>query len=626
MKNWSREEFLQLNIPMNLEKVNESEFIMEEKTIENGVYCHSLYQCCVKQPREKIYLTEGTMPSVNPQGKLLAFWREQQLIVRNLFSAEERNLGKFKRPGRICWSQQGKQVIFTAFFEFAKEPENLPELSEVCWIDRLAFKSDEKGIYDGSYRQVYVVDCTDGKIRKLTDSKIDFSNADFLDEYTAICTAVQKDSDISDFADVCCIDLNTLEQKWTAGPGGPIMQLVAEQPKTVLLLSHRNEYWEATNFKLYRLDIASGKLEELFFPLDRSIGNYCLNDIGLNRNAPAVRILKDSGKIWVNVTDGYCTELYELGEKSIRQLTQNQRVIMEYLDMDGGILQLYSEVNVPAVIEYQKNGTMVEIWNENAEYNTIKTWSFLYPNSEGNNQIGYCFLPEKKTLKGMVLDIHGGPHFCHGLAFSIDVHTLTARGYGVCYCNPAGSQGFGQNLSRASYHDWGGKDCQDLLNCVKQVKKESVFSKLKWAVKGGSYGGYMVNWLLGHTQDFVCGISERSTCNRYSQAGTSDCAFRYGKFEFEGFPWENEQSYMLRSPITYVKNITTPVLLIHGDADMNCPISQSEEFYSALKLEGKKAYFARFRGANHSFAITGKPQSRLERYHLLEWWLDYCFN
>jgi D-3-phosphoglycerate dehydrogenase len=290
--------------------------------------------------------------------------------------------------------------------------------------------------------------------------------------------------------------------------------------------------------------------------------------------------------------------------------------------MGTGILMITSEVNNPASILYYHDGSYQILRQQENVFCDAAIEEFTYPGHNGEAFTGYLFYPEKKPLNGIVLDIHGGPHYCYGLGYSIDVHLMTEAGYAVVYSNPAGSQGNGEMIARASYHDWGGKDYQDLTSCVQRVMQLPRFSGLKLAVKGGSYGGYMVNWMIGHTDIFTCAISERSTCNRYSQAGTSDCAFRYGKFEFEDFPWEHCDSYMEHSPITYVKNVKTPVLLIHGDYDMNCPISQSEEWYSALKLENKEVYFARFKGQNHGFAVKGDPVCRKERYQLLLWWLN----
>ena len=360
--------------------------------------------------------------------------------------------------------------------------------------------------------------------------------------------------------------------------------------------------------------------EEIPLPLDRSMGNYVIVDSGLKKSADSLHYGSNSSEIYALYTDGYRTKICCIQGNCVSKTMEDDQVILEYLVFAENLLLLKTGLNLVAGL-YLGEQT---IWEKNESYREIRSTPFSYAGYDGTLRQGYVMQQEDTECKGIVLDIHGGPHFCHGLAFSVDVHCLTQAGYAVVYCNPAGSQGAGEALTRASYHDWGGKDYRELMNAVLAVDKLSQFAgkSLQWAVKGGSYGGYMVNWIIGHEDKFACAISERSTCNRYSQAGTSDCAFRYGKFEFDGFPWEHTEHYMGKSPITYVKKINTPVLLIHGENDRNCPIEQSEEFFSALRLEEKEAYFARFPRQNHGFSITGAPGARQDRYRLLVWWLD----
>lgn len=670
MKKWKTDEFENLKIPMNISKIDEESFVFEVKTVENGEYIHRLYRVRLDNPGEYEYIDEGTMPAVfcgkigtlqldavegmpaageNRFGSVtemleyenssaptvtIAYWIDDSLAVMNLHTKEKKILGKYKKHSAISWSKDGRMLTFTAACSFEKVPEDVPHMNTALWIDRTKFKSDEKGIYDGSYEQVYVVDARTGEATVITKEKTDYANAVFVGDDKVAFTAVLKDTDFSDFTSIQIYYYKIDAIETIPGPGGPVTEVAVESDGNMLyIISHDNRYWEATNFRLYSIDLRSAfnekKCTEIRTGLDRSIGNYVLNDVGLNRTAPIIRFGSTAGEVYINVTDGFCTDIYKTGNSGALRITSHDCVIMEYIVMDGGIMMIYSAVNEVAKIVYYKAGSSVDIWNENESYEPVDALKFEYPGAGGGCYTGYCMLPAKiesmgnYDIKGLVLDIHGGPHYCHGLAYSNDVHNLVAAGYGVVYCNPAGSQGVGEELARESYHDWGGKDYIDLLNCQRSAQQLPGFEKLPWAVKGGSYGGYMVNWIVAHTDIFTCAVSERSTCNRYSQAGTSDCAFRYGKFEFEGFPWDNCESYMFRSPITYVKNVNTPILLIHGDTDMNCPVSQSEEFYSALKLENKEVYFARFKGQKHAFAISGTPESRKERYGLIVWWLDH---
>jgi dipeptidyl aminopeptidase/acylaminoacyl peptidase len=153
-------------------------------------------------------------------------------------------------------------------------------------------------------------------------------------------------------------------------------------------------------------------------------------------------------------------------------------------------------------------------------------------------------------------------------------------------------------------------------------------AKLPWVdsdrmgVTGGSYGGYMTNWITGHTNRFKAAVSCRSTCNRFSQFGTSDAAYMNGEFEFDGDPWDNPEAYLSRSPIMYVRNVETPLLLIHSEGDLRCPISQAYEMFVALKKLKKTVAMVSFPGEDHNLSRTGKPLYRVERLEYIVAWFD----
>lgn len=132
----------------------------------------------------------------------------------------------------------------------------------------------------------------------------------------------------------------------------------------------------------------------------------------------------------------------------------------------------------------------------------------------------------------------------------------------------------------------------------------------------------MTNWMVTQTDLFRAAVTMRSTCNRMSQFGTSDAAYRNGQFEFDGDPWDNPAAYLDRSPIMYVRNVVTPVMIIHSEEDLRCPIGQAEEFFVALKKTGKTAVMVRFPGENHELSRSGKPSNRIERLEYIAAWFD----
>ncbi len=143
-------------------------------------------------------------------------------------------------------------------------------------------------------------------------------------------------------------------------------------------------------------------------------------------------------------------------------------------------------------------------------------------------------------------------------------------------------------------------------------------------VTGGSYGGFMTNWLLGHNDRFKAGVTDRCVSNLASMFGASDVGWMFGDDDFEAVPWDNLEKLMFYSPITYVKNITAPLLIVHSEQDLRCSIEQAEQLFTALKYLGRETRFVRFEDQSHGLSRGGHPRLRLERLrHGLQWFEKY---
>lgn len=223
----------------------------------------------------------------------------------------------------------------------------------------------------------------------------------------------------------------------------------------------------------------------------------------------------------------------------------------------------------------------------------------------------------------LILEIHGGPQALYGESFYLEFQVLAARGYVALYTNPRGSDGYGQAFVNALRHDWGGVDYRDVLAGVDWLLAQGGIDAGRMGVTGGSYGGYLTNWIIGQTDRFRAAISGRSTANRYSHYGYSDVGSFTGDWHFGGPPWENAAHYLERSPITYAANVTTPLLLESQEQDLRCPIPQAEEFFTALKkLRRAEVQLIRFPSESHGMARGGKPAHRVERLTRIADWFD----
>ncbi len=220
----------------------------------------------------------------------------------------------------------------------------------------------------------------------------------------------------------------------------------------------------------------------------------------------------------------------------------------------------------------------------------------------------------------LIVEIHGGPHSQYGYGFMHEMQLLAAAGYVVLFTNPRGSSGYGRDFALAVRGDWAGKDSLDILAGVDAVIAKGYIDEQRLGVIGGSYGGFMTSWLVGHSNRFRVAVADRSVINRYSFFGSSDIGWEFTDDDLEIPPWEDPERYMRTSPITYVNNIHTPLLIIHSESDFRCGIEQSEQLFAALKWLGREVLFVRFEGQSHGLSRGGHPKLRKERLkHILAW-------
>ena len=212
----------------------------------------------------------------------------------------------------------------------------------------------------------------------------------------------------------------------------------------------------------------------------------------------------------------------------------------------------------------------------------------------------------------LILDIHGGPNGAFYDAFVPWQRALAGSGCLVLAVNPRGSSTYGNEFMRAVLDDWGGEDYQDLMAAVDAVCQRDYVDGARLGIHGYSYGGYMTAWAIGHTGRFGAAVIGAPCTNLYTMYGTSDIGVSFGEPQWGGSVMDTPEKLLARSPITCAKNVTTPALLLHGEADARCPIAQSEEYFTALKRLGKTVEFVRFPNSNHQFPRTGHPKMREE--------------
>jgi len=233
---------------------------------------------------------------------------------------------------------------------------------------------------------------------------------------------------------------------------------------------------------------------------------------------------------------------------------------------------------------------------------------------------GWIVRPEGDGPHPVILTIHGGPYAQYGWTMFDEAQVYASAGYAVVMCNPRGAAGYGAAHGRIIRHDMGNRDSADILAFLDAALTEPDLDEDRVAVMGGSYGGFMTTWLVGHTDRFVAAISERAMNEPVSFVGSSDI----GWFFSEEYCGTDPDQVAAQSPLAFAHRITTPTMVIHSEHDWRCPIEQGQRLFVSLKLRGIDSEFLLFPGEGHELSRSGLPLHRVARFeHVLRWWAKY---
>jgi dipeptidyl aminopeptidase/acylaminoacyl peptidase len=224
----------------------------------------------------------------------------------------------------------------------------------------------------------------------------------------------------------------------------------------------------------------------------------------------------------------------------------------------------------------------------------------------------------------LVLSIHGGPHSNYGNVLFPEFQMLASQGYWMLFTNPRGSTGYGHDFTFATRARWGMEDYQDLMQAVDVAitRAKGGVDTTRMAVLGGSYGGFMTNWIVGHTNRFRVAQTDRSIYNWYSWYGSSD-AQGLTEYEFNGAPWESDSLYRVLSPMKYASNMQTPMLIVHSEDDKRVPITDAEQLFVSLRKRGIPAEFVRYPRSFHGLSRTGPPWLLVDRLERIRTWFAH---
>ncbi|MCC5919721.1 MAG: S9 family peptidase [Cyclobacteriaceae bacterium] len=588
-------------------------------------------------------------PRWSPDGKRLAYLSARdgkvQLIVRWMESGNESAITNMAQsPSGIKWSPNGKYIAFTANVSAGKKHKvDLPSPPKGAdWakgpvvIDQAKYKADGNfDFLEPSFRHIFIASTAGGSVRQITSGDYDHTLPDWTPDskhliYSANRTASAdldpNDSHIWKQA----ITSSSQPEQLTSGRGPNRAPVVSPDGSQIVFNSFEDRFVGYQLSRVFVMDIDGNNRRELDHGFDRDLSSFVWTADG--KQVFAQYTDQGSGKLAViDLKTGKAEEItkniggtsfgrpYMGGDLSINAkgeyaftLTSTDRpaeLAVGNRRNKGKDMQL-TTLN-ETFLSSRKLGKVEEIW---------------FPSSfDGKDIHGWVVYPpdfDESKKYPLILEIHGGPHLAYGPHFTAEIQLMAAKGYVVLYTNPRGSTTYGEEFGGYINQNYPSEDYDDLMSGVDAVIEKGVIDEDRLYITGGSGGGVLTAWSIGKTDRFAAAVVSKPVINWYSFALTADGYPFYQKYWFDKKPWEDPMQYLDRSPISLVGNVTTPTMLVTGEQDFRTPMSETEQYYGALRVQGVESMMVRIQGAGHG--ITTRP-SNLFRHvgYILSWFEKY---
>ena len=586
--------------------------------------------------------TNVSQPRWSPSGDRVAYVASAdddgaEIFVRWMDTGETARLTQLEEsPSGLSWGPEGNRLAFTMFVEedaapFAEmpsPPEGADWAERPDYTDQTYYRSDGGGYQDEGYTQVFTISATGGTPRQITSAPYNHGGTpQWTPDGETLLISANRHAD------------------WRLDPGNSEVYAIDVASRSVTALTSR----EGPDGSV-AVSPGGDRIAYTGFD-DREQGYQVTNLYVMARQGENKRVLTEDFDRSVQdptfTADGdhIVFQYDDEGETKIGRVTlQGERSVVAEnvggtsigrpytsgsfsLAADGRVAYTHGTTERPAdvavagpdqepqvltslnddLFDDTKIGEVEEITYESShDGRTIEGWIVKPPHFDPSAEYP------------MVLEIHGGPFAAYGPHFSAEVQLYASAGYVVLYTNPRGSTSYGQDFGNAIHHDYPGHDYDDLMSGVDAVLERGYVDEDRLYVTGGSGGGVLTAWIVGHTDRFRAAVSAKPVINWYSWALTADMYPTGVKYWFPGMPWNHRDHYMDRSPLSYVDNVTTPTMLLTGTEDYRTPMSESEQFYQALKLREVDAALVRVPGASHG--IAARPSHLAAKAaHVLEW-------
>jgi len=583
------------------------------------------------------FFLNGSNGKWSPDGKKIAFTKKgepngTQIFVKYLgVEGEPTQITKLeKSPSSMEWSPDSKHLAFIMHVdsEPALKPQGLPSPPKGAkWtqaprvIDQVDYTQDRVGFLERGFRQLFIVPAGGGTARQITSGELDDISGGIAwtkDSKSILFSSYQKPE--ADYArgqsNLYAVDVNTLNIKeLTTREGTESAPKVSHDGKKVAFVGSTFSKNFYTDRKMYVMNIDGSDVKCITSSLDQTPSSaiWAANNSGVYFNVREfgqsnVYFTDTKGKV-KKVTEGnHMLSMNDLAAgKAVATWTDPKNpsdIVTFNMESPKEIDQL-TQVNSDIFYNVEF-GDVEEIKYKSVDGKEIQGWVVKPPN----------FDPNKKYP--LVLRIHGGPHGMYHVGFNYNFQLHAAQDQVVLYTNPRGSTGYGYDFANAIQNAYPGNDYDDLMAGVDEVIAKGYIDESRMYVYGGSGGGVLTSWIVGKTDRFAAASVNYPVTNWFSFVGTTDGAGWY--YNFEKYPWEDPSEHIKRSPLMYVGNVKTPTMLMCGENDLRTPISQTEEYYQALKMNKVPTVMVRFNKEFHG--TSSKPSNFLRTHGYINAWFD----
>ncbi len=550
-----------------------------------------------------------------------------------------------------------ENYLFTASFDFnkpdlnslsdeekSKEKKRIKDEKDYEVLDEIPFWFNGKGYTNKKRNRLYLFNSKDEKVTDLSDELSKVIGGDYFNiqagelnqkrsKFVFIAEHFEDKMKLTN--EVYIIDLKDKKAQLISPKDSyayGIPNFLSEN-KIIVDANDMKHYGINENNKFYTIDINSKEQKCITPELDISFVNMVGSDCRLG-NSP-YRHKMDSGFLYFYSTEIDSSFLNRVdADGRVERIIEKKGSVDDYDVQDGKIAFIAMRgLNLQEL--YMLDGkTEKKVTSFNDFINKEKTLSnferVMVETTPGVQIDGWIikpvdFKPNKKYPA--ILDIHGGPKTVYGEVFYHEMQYWANEGYAVFFCNPRGSDGKGNEFAdiRGKY---GTIDYNDLMKFTDYILEQYPFiDKDRIGVTGGSYGGFMTNWVIGHTDRFKAAASQRSISNWISKFNTTDIGYYFNEDQIQATPWQNFSQIWESSPIKYADKVKTPTLFIHSEEDYRCWVDQGYQMFVALKYNGVEARMCMFRDENHELSRGGKPKHRIRRLkEITDWFNKYLKN